>query len=248
MVNYLDLTIVLIMLLGAFWGLLRGFTNNIRKSTILVLLIASLVCTPMANWLYTTGVGASLESSLTSSIGETGGEILSTKLFYLNGTYYLGGAPLDEALQSIEGSKVVKMIIMLTPMILKGKESLLVEGGKTFLEIVMPPLTKIILLIICFVVMFILLKIILIIINHFLKAVFDKFTLAKWLDRLLGSILMLIKSGIFVLIGMWIVSFVAGLDVEGMDQLVIQINNSTIGKWIIDTNVLNKLLASVFGG
>ena len=247
MVNYLDLTIVLVMLFAAFWGLFRGFTKSIRKSAVLVLLISSLVCAPMANWLYTTGVGASIQNALTSSIGEAGGELLSTKLTYIDGAYYLGGAPLDEALKTIDGSKVVKMIIILTPMILKGKEAIFMGEGATFLDAVMPPLTRIILLLICFVAMFIILKVVLIIINHFLNAVFDKIKLAKWLDRLLGSILMLIKAGIFVLVGMWVVSFVAGLDVEGMGQLVNQINNSTIGKWIIDTNVLNKLMASVLG-
>lgn len=248
MVNYLDLTIVLILFICAMWGLMRGFTKTIRKSLILVVTISALICIPLGNALYTTGMGQSLQQSLTASIGEAGGELLSSELYYIDGTYYLGGATLDEAIQTVEGSKVVKAIMLLMPMILKGKESLFVDGGKSFLEITMPVLTKLILIAIAFVVIIIVIKLILMLIDHFLKAVFDKIKIAKWLDRLLGSLLALAKGALFVMVGMAVVSFVAGMDIQGIELLVNQINTSVIGKWIIDTNVLNILMAQVIGG
>ena len=249
-VNYLDLAICIIVVLGVIWGAMRGFSKSIRKSFILVVALSSLLCSVIGNALYTTSAGASLEATLTTSIGNAGGELFARKLVYdkVHDVYYLGGQTLNEALNSISASPIVKIVMLITPMILKGRtDRILVEGGATFTEIVTPPLTKLLLVAISFVVLCILFKILFIIINRLLQSVFNKIKLARWLDRLLGAILMTIKAALFILVGLWITSFVAGMEFQGVELLVEQINTSTVGKWIIDNNVLNQLLATVFG-
>ena len=249
-VNYLDLAICIIVVLGIIWGAIRGFSKSIQKSFILVVALSSLLCSVIGNALYTTSAGASLEATLTTSIGNAGGELFSLPLVYdkINDVYYLGTQTLQESLQSVSASPLVKVVMLITPMILKGKtDKIFVDGAKSFLEIVTPVLTKLILVAITFVALVIIFKILFIIIDHLLRALFEKIKIAKWLDKLLGAILMFVKSALFILVGLWIVSFVAGMDFQGVEVLTDQIATSTIGKWLIDNNVLNQLLAKVFG-
>lgn len=249
-VNYLDLTICLIVIFGILWGVLRGFSKSIRKSFILIVTISALLCTVIGNALYTTSAGASLENSLSASLSNAGGDLFKLPLLYdkVNDVYYLGTQTLQEALASVPASPIVKIVILITPMILKGKtDAIFVDGAKSFLEIVTPVLTKLILVAISFVAMLIILKIVFFIIDHLLQALFEKMKLVKWLDKLLGAVLMFVKSALFILVGLWIVNFVAGMDFAGVEQLTNQITTSTIGKWLIDNNVLNQLIASVFG-
>lgn len=242
---YLDIAICLVVILGTLLGVKRGFAKTLKKSFILRATIAMMLCGVFAEALVTTSIGVAISDGLTASLSEVGGGFFTEPLIYINDTYYIhteaGLIELHEALKTMPTTPIVKLVTLFAPMFLKG------ETGVSIIDVAVPAITKFCLLIIAYLLLLIIIRIVFIFINKLVQLILDKLVLLKGVDRLLGGAIALIKAVLFVLISLVIVEFVASMNFSGVELLVEQIENATIGKWLIDNNVLANLVSSIFG-
>ena len=67
------------------------------------------------------------------------------------------------------------------------------------------------------------------------------------MDKLLGAIYSGVKAMVLVIIGMAVVSWVASMNIPSADVLQQQIEISTIGKWLVENNILGQIFSRLFG-
>ncbi len=246
-VPYLDIAIGVIVGIGLLIGAIRGFGKALKNSFIIIVLISLLLSGVTATGLKGSSIGASITSSLTTSLESAGGEAATTPIQYdeENNRYYveLEGEEVEvaEALKSTN-LKWLSLIVKLTlPKIMKG------ESGISLVEKVAPALTNIIFFVIAFVLLCIVIKILFIILNKLYQGLLERTYVLKVLDKVLGSVYSGIKGVVLVIIGMAIVGFVASLNFPAASVLAEQIEISTMGKWLVENNLLGQIFSKLFG-
>lgn len=245
-VAYLDIAIAIILLLGVLLGAFKGFAKTLKKSFIVIIMISLLLCGITANALNDTSIATTISGGIFSSIEGAGGEAVANPIYYneAEGIYYvfISGAEVSviDALQETSLKWLAMPLNLFLPSIVGS------NTGLSLAELVANWATNIILLVGSFVLLCIVIKIVFVILNKIYQKVMDKVYILKVLDKLLGAIYSGLKSFIFVLIGMAIISGIAGLNMPGVDVLQEQINSSIIGSWLVENNLLGQIFDAVF--
>lgn len=246
-VPYLDIAIGVILGLGLLLGAIRGFGKSLKNSFIVIVLISLMLSGVTAEALKGSSMGISITEQLTGSLVSAGGEIVTTPIYFdeANNYYYVvvGGNNVEfaEALQQTSLGWMALIMKALLPTIMKG------QSGISLVDKLAPALTNIIFLAIAFVLLCIVIKLLFIIINKLYQALLDKVYILKVLDKLLGAVYSGVKAMVLVIIGMAVVSWVASMNIPSADVLQQQIEISTIGKWLVENNIIGQIFSRLFG-
>lgn len=245
-VAYIDIAIGAVLGLGILIGAVTGFAKSFKNSFIVVVLISLLLCGVTANFLKETSMGMDLTSSLTTSLENAGGPAFNQPIYFddTNSVFYVivngEHVSFSDALQGSSMAWAGFIITPLLPNILNG------ETGISLVAKFAPGLTNIIFMAISFILLCIIIKLVFIILNKLYQKVLDRVTALKIVDKLLGCVYSGLKAFVFVLIAMTIVGWVASMNFPQAALIQDQISISTMGKWILDNNLLTQIFSKIF--
>ena len=245
-IAYIDIAIGVILGLGVLIGAISGFAKAFKKSFLVVVIISLLLCGVTAGFLRETSVGMDLTTLINTKLEQIGGAAFNQPLYYdeANSVYYVlvNGEQIAFA-DALAGTSLAwanMILVPLLPKILNG------EVGISLVGKMAPALTNIIFMLISFVLLCIIVKLVFVILNKLYQMVLDKVYILKVVDKIMGCLYSGLKAFIFVVIAMSIVGLIAGLDFPQASILQEQISISTIGRWLLDNNLISQVFSKIF--
>lgn len=246
--TYIDIGIVAILLIAFLVGIKKGFVDSILGliggvvSLIIAILLADSVVNLIGDFL---GIRSSIQTWATGFLTDSvfkGDPLFTQPMDAAN-----VGTIVEQALEQLKLPEIISQPLSesLTALV-NGVLANTEVANTSFVEILAPVITRMIMLVIAVVLTFIVIRIVVAIIEAIAKAILRTSKSLRGLNRFFGGLVGLVKGVLAILIIFTLGTFVlGGADPNGTDikaQVLQTVETSTIGKFVYDNNILAKLI------
>lgn len=237
--DVISIVYIVIALLALFIGLKRGFLATLVSllKNILALIVAVLLCKPLATLLNNSPVGNSLTMKLTTTFSEKGG-VFTTAITTEN---------KEEVLSNC--LRQLKIPELLDKSIIKLTDSFIDTSPQTVSEVLSRALTFYILLCIAFILILIVVRLLVILLNKLFVGI-KSLPLVGFVNSLLGGVLYLAMGIILICLISYGLTFVVSMGNSASDWLITQMTlndeaKTCISEYIYNQNFFLKIISFI---
>ncbi len=223
-----DVVVCAVLVLAALVGVKRGFLGMLVGflSGILTLVLATLLCRPLATGLGSMGLGAKLSAFFTRTFSLDQGAF---------------GQTLAENCESV--IKGLSLPSFIKDSLTEAATAALADGQSgTLGAIVADGLTNIALVAIAWIGLFVVLTIVFAILKRFVR-IFNKLPLIGAVNKILGAVLSLVVGAAIIVVVMYLFILLSSFLPRG---IVDYVQSSAILGWLYNANPLAKILTALF--
>jgi len=223
-----DGIVVAIFLIFIMVGVSKGFIKSILSffGSLVALIVAFIFCKQFAGILDD-------KFDLLAKLSKVVENILDNNSKF---AIELSAGAIQESLEAANVPGFMVSLIMELPVVVNNTY----PEGTTVASLVSPVIANYLLILISFLALFIIFKIVLLVLKLFADSI-KKIKIIDIVDKLLGMVVGVVEGAIVVYIGLTVISFFPSVMSKPMEG----INNSTIAKYLYESDILGKALEMV---